>query len=75
MTVRIEDAPATPAAGPDTPTADTQVVDTDVVACDGNGPGFGHPRVFLNFGDKREITCPYCSRIYVLAEGAKRGHH
>lgn len=70
MTVRFEDNPATPAAG-----QDTQVVDTDVVACDGNGPGFGHPRVFLNFGDKREITCPYCSRTYVLAEGAKRGHH
>lgn len=68
MTVRLEDKPATP-------NADSQAVDTGVVACDGTGPGSGHPRVYLTFGDKREITCPYCSRTYVLAEGAKRGHH
>lgn len=54
---------------------EAEVVDTDVVVCDGNGPGFGHPRVYLNFGSQREIVCPYCSRRYVLAEGAKSGHH
>ena len=53
---------------------DTTVVATDPVACDGNGPGFGHPRVFLPFAGKHEVVCPYCSRRYVLAEGAKTGH-
>lgn len=55
--------------------SEAEVVETDVVACDGNGAGFGHPRVYLTFGSQREIVCPYCSRRYVLAEGAKRGHH
>ena len=48
--------------------ADITEVDDDVVACDGNGarPGnsSGHPRVFLNFGDRAEIDCPYCSRRF-----------
>lgn len=54
---------------------EAEIINSDVVACDGNGAGLGHPRVFLAFGDKREIVCPYCSRRYVLAEGAKSGHH
>ena len=41
------------------------------VACDGTGPGLpaalGHPRVFLHIDqDTGRITCPYCSRTYVL---------
>ena len=37
------------------------------VACDGGGGPLGHPRVFLHIDqDKGEITCPYCSRQYVL---------
>ena len=48
----------------------TIVVDTPTVACDGGGGALGHPRVFLKIGDEREIVCPYCSRRYVLAEGA-----
>ena len=48
----------------------TIVVDTPTVACDGGGGALGHPRVFLRIGDEREIVCPYCSRRYVLAEGA-----
>ena len=31
----------------------------------------GHPRVFLHIED-RSVLCPYCSRLYVLNEGA--GH-
>ena len=35
--------------------------------CDGGGGPLGHPRVFLHIDqDKGEITCPYCSRTYVL---------
>ena len=48
----------------------TIVVDTPTVSCDGGGGPLGHPRVFLKIGDEREIVCPYCSRRYVLAEGA-----
>lgn len=25
---------------------------------------FQHPKIYLNFGDKAEIICPYCSRIF-----------
>lgn len=52
-----------------------QVVETPVVACDGNGPALGHPRVFLSFGPEKEVVCPYCSRRYQLAEGAKAHGH
>ncbi len=52
---------------------DIETVDTAVVACDGGNCGLGHPRVFLAFGPERRVVCPYCSRTYVLAEGAKAG--
>ncbi len=35
------------------------------VSCDG-GTDFGHPLVYLNLGTKGEITCPYCSKKYIL---------
>jgi uncharacterized Zn-finger protein len=46
-------------------------VDEPVVACDGGDGAFGHPRVFLHIEDG-SVMCPYCSRLYVLNEGA--GH-
>lgn len=49
---------------------ETVETETPEVACDGDG-ALGHPRVFLNMGDKREIDCPYCGRRFVLKEGAK----
>ena len=48
-------------------------VDDRTVACDG-GPPLGHPRVFLHIED-REVVCPYCSRVYILNEGAGHGGH
>jgi uncharacterized Zn-finger protein len=48
-------------------------VDTDRVACDGGGGALGHPKVYLNLGEEGRIECPYCSRLYVLKEGAKTG--
>ena len=55
---------------------ETTTVTTGKVACDGNGAeGLGHPRVYLDLTAHGEIVCPYCSRTYVLAEGAKVGHH
>ncbi len=44
------------------------------IACDGEAAGaLGHPRIWLHIED-REITCPYCSITYVLAEGAGEDH-
>ena len=49
-----------------------EVIETDSkqVACGGGGGALGHPKVYLEMGEKSEITCPYCSRPYVLKEGA-----
>lgn len=44
-------------------------VETTHVACDGGGP-LGHPRVYLTLSKQGEIECPYCSRRYVLKQGA-----
>ena len=52
------------------PVERVEVEDVKVV-CDGGGGAVGHPRVFLNMGDKREIDCPYCGRRFVLSDGAK----
>ena len=55
-----------------TPT-ETIHVDDRTVACDGGGGPLGHPRVYLRIVD-RDVVCPYCSRRYVLNEGAGHGH-
>jgi uncharacterized Zn-finger protein len=44
-------------------------VTSRTVACDGGDGALGHPRVFLTIAD-RQILCPYCSRLFVLAAGA-----
>jgi uncharacterized Zn-finger protein len=49
---------------------ETIEVGEKVVACDGGGGALGHPRVYLNMGSNNSIECPYCSRHYVLKEGA-----
>ncbi|MGC8475689.1 MAG: zinc-finger domain-containing protein [Acetobacteraceae bacterium] len=41
------------------------------VACDGGDGPLGHPRVFLRIVE-HDVVCPYCSRRFVLKEGA--GH-
>ena len=58
---------------------ETIEVDQTTVACDGGDGALGHPRVFLHIEDQpaaghvtRSVMCPYCSRLYVLKEGA--GH-
>ena len=55
---------------------DIVTVHSTTVSCEGNGPATGHPKVYLAFKDgSKETKCPYCSRIFVLAEGAKAGGH
>lgn len=54
---------------------DAVTVNSNTVACEGTGPDSGHPKVYLTFKpDSREIVCPYCSRKFVLADGAKIAH-
>lgn len=43
------------------------------VGCDGGGGALGHPLVYMRI-EGHEVTCPYCSRTYVLAEGAGDDH-
>ncbi|WP_366553462.1 zinc-finger domain-containing protein [Aquibaculum sediminis] len=50
-------------------------VESEVVACDGGTGALGHPRVWLNMEGRGEIVCPYCSRHFVLKEGAEAGAH
>ena len=38
--------------------------DKTEVSCNGGGD-LGHPRVYLNMGDKGEVECPYCDRKFV----------
>lgn len=49
------------------------VVETTAVSCDGGSGAAGHPNVYLNIGKAGQITCPYCSQVFVLAEGATDG--
>ncbi len=53
-------------------------VETPTVGCDGGGGPMGHPMVYLTITPRGEgggdgggeTVCPYCSRRFVLAEGA-----
>jgi len=64
-------SPAAPAGAP----ASTETIYSDdrVVACDGGGGALGHPRVWLRIVHQQTM-CPYCSRLYVLNEGAGHEH-
>jgi uncharacterized Zn-finger protein len=55
-------------------------VNERVVSCDGGGGRLGHPRVFLHMQgplgtEARQVTCPYCSRLFLLTgDAASEGH-
>ena len=59
---------------PLTDTDETFIVTTPTVGCDGGGGALGHPLVYLAIERDGEVICPYCSRRYVLAEGAQPAH-
>ena len=63
----------TPVALPGVTPDDTITAHSRVVGCDGGGGALGHPLVYLRIKEK-QVTCPYCSRTYVLAEGAGDDH-
>jgi len=54
---------------------ETVTVNSTTVACEGNGPVTGHPKVYLTFKGEKELTCPYCNKTFKLAEGAKSHGH
>jgi uncharacterized Zn-finger protein len=58
---------------PDGAATATEIIHVDdrTVACDGGDGALGHPRVFLHI-EAESVMCPYCSRLYVLNDGA--GH-
>jgi uncharacterized Zn-finger protein len=47
-------------------------VDDTRVKCEGIGGALGHPRVYLEMGDKDFVECGYCDRKFVLKAGAHR---
>ena len=51
------------------------IVESPVVGCDGGGGPLGHPLVYLHIGPEGSVVCPYCSRRFVLAEGAGAASH
>lgn len=55
---------------------ETITVKSRKVACNGGDGPLGHPLVYLKIGDEGDVVCPYCSKRFVLADGAKEaaGH-
>lgn len=53
---------------------DLILVTSRVVGCDGGGV-LGHPLVYLKIKEEGEVVCPYCSRHFVLEDGAKEASH
>lgn len=50
---------------------ETEVVESWKVACDGSGPGLGHPRVWLQIPhDRGWVECGYCDKRFVHREFA-----
>nr|WP_083601343.1 zinc-finger domain-containing protein [Wenxinia saemankumensis] len=48
------------------PPPEVTVTDQWRVACDGSGPGLGHPRVWLSIpADRGWVECGYCDRRFV----------
>ena len=39
-----------------------------VICCFGGDKFTGHPAVYYNFGNKKQITCQYCGTIYLKSE-------
>ena len=55
------------------PPPEVMLVPSKRVACDGGGGALGHPRVWLEMGERTFVECGYCDRRFELAPGA-HGH-
>jgi uncharacterized Zn-finger protein len=47
---------------------ETETVSDHRVSCDGGGGALGHPKVYLEMGEKGRVECPYCDKVFVLAK-------
>jgi uncharacterized Zn-finger protein len=54
------------------PVFETVYSESNEVSCDGGEGALGHPKVYLQIGTKTSITCPYCSRQFVLKSKKKK---
>lgn len=55
------------------PAPETLIVSQWKIACDGDGPALGHPRVWLTIPeDKGFVECGYCDRRYVHESAAEK---
>jgi uncharacterized Zn-finger protein len=54
---------------------ETIEVTKEEIACDGGGGALGHPRVYLHIDHDHghKVTCPYCSRTYLLRLQTRSG--
>lgn len=52
---------------------ETKIVSQWKIACDGDGPALGHPRVWLTIPeDKGFVECGYCDRRYIHESAAAK---
>ena len=42
--------------------------DIKVISCSGGDEFTGHPVVYYNFGNKKQITCQYCGTVYLKSK-------
>lgn len=49
-----------------------EIVTSKEVSCSGGEVG-GHPKVYLNMGNKDRIACNYCGQVFQLDENAPSG--
>ena len=40
----------------------------ETICCSGGDQFTGHPAVYYNFGNKKQITCQYCGIVYLKSE-------
>ena len=50
----------------DNDSQDVELVEYKKVSCQGIDGPLGHPKVYLDMGDKDFVVCPYCSKIFKL---------
>lgn len=43
-------------------------VSSKKVACDGGAGALGHPKVYLNMGEKSHVECPYCGKVFQFSK-------
>jgi uncharacterized Zn-finger protein len=48
----------------------TKKIESDIntICCSGGDKHTGHPAVYYNFGEKKQITCQYCGTIYLKSK-------